>query len=284
MAGVAIVTDSTSDLPAAWREREEITIVPLNVHFGDEVFRDQIDLTTDQFLDRLQRVATLPTTSQPSPALFEATFRQLAVNHEAIVAVLLASNLSGTFQSATLAAAAVKALIPVELVDSRSASMGLGFQALRAAELARQGLPASAIAERLRGETSANHVIFFVDTLEFLQRGGRIGRAAALIGGLLQVKPLLRVEAGEVIPAERTRTRAKAIAGLIEFVRGLPRVIRLSVLYSSGQDEAAGLADRLAGELGFPHDQIIVAQLGPVIGTHVGPGALGVAVFAGNAI
>jgi DegV family protein with EDD domain len=183
MARVAIVTDSTSDLPSPLRERHAITVVPLSVHLGGEVLRDQIELTTDQFLARLGQTADLPATSQPPPAVFEETFRRLATDHDAVVAVVLSAKLSGTFHSATLAAAAVREVIPVEVVDSRSGSMGLGLQALRAAELAATGQPAPATVARLRAETVANHVLFFVDTLEYLRRGGRIGRAAALIGG-----------------------------------------------------------------------------------------------------
>jgi DegV family protein with EDD domain len=285
MARVAIVTDSTADLPADLRDRLGITVVPLNVQFGDEVFRDQVDLTTDQFMTRLARAPALPTTSQPSPALFEEIFRRLATDHDGIVAVLLSAKLSGTLQAATLAAGAVADLIPVEIVDSRNGSMGLGHQAWRAADLARQGLDAPAIAGQLRAETTAHHVVFFVDTLEFLQRNGRIGRAAALIGGVLQLKPLLRVDEGQVVPFERTRTRGKAIQGLIDFVNELPHVERLSVLSSGsggGGPDVTDLADRLAAATGLPRDEIAIVQMGPVIASHVGPGAVGVAVFEGD--
>ncbi len=281
MPRVAIVTDSTADLPADLRERHGIVVVPLNVHFGDEVFRDQIDLSTDEFLSRLERSPVLPRTSQPAPAVFEDTFRRLAADHDAVVAVLISSKLSGTLQSATIAAEAVRETIPVEIVDSLNGSMGLGLQAMRAAELAGRGLDAPAIAARLRTETTANHVVFYVDTLEHLQRNGRIGRAAALIGGMLQLKPLLRVDEGQVVPFERTRTRAKAIQGLVDFVRELPHVERLSALYT-GRADGAAFADRLAAETGVPRDAIPVVQMGPVITSHVGPGAMGVAVFEGE--
>jgi len=282
MTRVAIVTDSTADLPTALAKQRGITVVPLNVHFGDQVLQDQVEISSDEFLDRLRQAATLPTTSQPAPARFEACFRRLATDHDAIVAVLIAFRLSGTLQSATLAADAVRDVIPVEIVDSRTGSMALGLQALRAADLADRGLTAPVIAEKLRAETDANHVLFFVDTLEFLRRGGRIGRAAALIGGILQLKPLLRVDEGQVVPYERTRTRGKAINGLVDFVRGVPRVERLSVLYSTDLAEGVALADRLARDLGLDRDSIILAQLGPVIATHIGPGAMGVAVFEGE--
>lgn len=283
MTRVAIVTDSTADLPPDLRDQHDISVVPLDVHFGDESFQDQIDLSTDEFMERLARSTALPRTSQPSPARFEETFRRLAADHDAAVAVLISSKLSGTLQSATLAAASVGVAFPVEVVDSASGSMGLGHQAIRATDLARQGLAAPEIAARLRAETTANHVVFFVDTLEFLQRNGRIGRAAALIGGMLQLKPLLRVDEGQVVPFERTRTRGKAIQGLVDFVRELPQVARLSALYT-GHADGASLADRLAAETGLPREEISVVQMGPVITSHVGPGALGVAVFEGGSV
>jgi len=284
MSQVAIVTDSTADLPSAVQAAAGITVVPLNVHFGDETLRDQIDITTDRFMERLRESSLLPKTSQPSPARFEEAFRRLAdEGASGIVCVTISAKLSGTFQSATLAAETVRDSLPVEVVDSKTGSMALGLQAMRAAELARQGIDAAAIAAKLRAETGTNHVVFVVDTLEFLQRNGRIGRAAALIGGILQLKPLLRVDEGQVVPYERTRTKAKAITGLVDFVRGLPRVDRLSVLYSTDLPDGEALADRLADATGLDRERIILAQLGPVIGAHIGPGALGVAVFEGEA-
>ncbi len=284
MRRVAILTDSTADLPEELRRERDITMVPLNVHFGDEVFRDQIDLSTDEFLKRLQNVSSLPTTSQPAPAVFEETFRHLAADHDSIVAVLISEKLSGTLQSATLARQQVGGAIPIEIVDSRSGSLGLGLQVLRAADLADRNLDAAAIANRLRAETASNHLVFFVDSLEFLQRNGRIGRAAALIGGVLQLKPLLRVDEGQVVPFERTRTRAKAVTGLVEFVRGFPHAARIGVLSTSIKDEGNAFADRLAEETRRPRSDILVAQMGPVIGAHIGPGAIGVAVYEGEAL
>jgi len=282
MPRIAIVTDSTADLTPELRAEHGITMVPLTVHINDRSYRDQIDLTTNEFVAQLRTVKVLPTTSQPSPDRFEAAFRELATDHDAIVAVLLSGKLSATIQSAAMAATAVADLIPVEIVDSRTGTMSLGWQAIRAAELAQTGMSASALAAQLRAEVPEHHILFFVDTLEFLQRGGRIGRAAALIGGLLQLKPLLRVDEGQVVPFERTRTRSKAINGLIDFVRGFPHVERIAAIHVSDPEAAAKLADQLAGVTGIPRDQILVMQIGPVIGTHIGPGAMGVALFEGG--
>jgi fatty acid kinase fatty acid binding subunit len=280
MTRIAIVTDSTSDLSPQIRSRFNVTTVPLNVHFGDKSFRDQIDLTTDQFMARLQTTKDLPKTSQPSSGLFEETFRNLAKSHDGIVAVLISAKLSGTFQSATLAVESLGAKIPIEIVDSRNASLGLGFQVIRAAELAERGLGPVEIATELRAETSSYHLAFFVDTLEYLQRGGRIGMAAKLLGSILQLKPILGVEEGQIVPYERTRTRSKAIVGLEEFVRSFPQVNRLAVLYSSDDEDAEHLANQMS-DIKTP-EPLYRAQFSPVIGTHVGPGALGVCVYTGE--
>jgi DegV family protein with EDD domain len=279
-ARVAIVTDSTSDLPPELQKRFRITTVPLNVHFGAEVYRDQVDLTSDAFMDRLARARDLPLTSQPSSGLFEETFRRLAVEHDAIVAVHISEKLSGTIQSATIARDAVTDVTSVEVVDSMNATMGLGFLAIHAAELADRGLDAAEIARRLRARTGTVHVVFFVDTLEYLQRGGRIGKAASLVGSLLNLKPLLRVDEGQIVPFERTRSRHRATQGLIDFVRGFPRLERLSVLHNTTSAEAESRADHLAGSV--PREVIVISRFSPVIGTHVGPGAMGVVVYEGE--
>jgi DegV family protein with EDD domain len=280
MTRIAIVTDSTSDLSPEIREQYGITMVPLNVHFGDESFRDQIDMTTAQFMERLPSARELPKTSQPSSGLFEETFRSLAKDHDAIVVVLISSKLSGTVQSATIAGEALASTIPIHIVDSRNASLGLGFQVIRAAELAAGGLSPSEIARELQSDTASYHLAFFVDTLEYLQKGGRIGRAASLVGSVLQLKPILGVEEGQIVPYERTRTKTKAIEGLAQFARGFPHIERLGALYSSNVDDVNQLEARL---LGVPGAQSLYrAQFSPVIGTHVGPGALGVCVYTGE--
>ena len=282
MARVAIVTDSTADLTPALREQYGIRMVPLTVQIEDRTYQDQIDLSTDAFVEMLRTAKALPTTSQPSPDRFETAYRELAASHDAIVTVVISSKLSATIQSAQMAAEAVASEIPVEVVDSRTGSMALGFQAIRAAELAQSGMDATAIAAQLRAEVDDFEIVFFVDTLEFLQRGGRIGRAAALMGGLLQLKPLLRVDEGQVVPFERTRTRSRAINGLVDFARGFPNIERLAAVYVSDRQDAVDLADRLAEVTAVPRDEILVSQIGPVLGTHIGPGAMGVALFEGG--
>lgn len=274
------MTDSTADLPPALQDELDITVVPLNVHFGDQVFRDQVDLSTDAFMERLTRSAVLPHTSQPSPGAFATAYEALAHNHDGIISIHISGKLSGTVQSAQLAKTQLGARVPIEVIDSRNVSLGLGLQVVRAAELARSGLDLAALAGRLRDETDRYHLVFFVDTLEYLQRGGRIGRAAALAGSVLRLKPVLRIEEGQVVPHERTRTRARAIAVLEQFVHSLSRIERLAVVHSTSPDEAERLAASFSSLT--PQHPPIVATFGPVVATHAGPGAVGVIAFEGE--
>jgi DegV family protein with EDD domain len=280
MRRIAVLTDSTADLTPELLRDHGITMVPINVHFGAQSFEDRVELSPPEFMERLQHEPDLPHTSHPAPARFEDTFRRLADTHDAILAVLLSSKLSDTVQSAMIARDAVAPDIKVSVVDSLNASLGLGLQAMRAAELVRVGLDLDEIVHRLRAETTSYHMAFFVDTLEYLQRGGHIGRAASVVGSVIHLKPILRIDEGQVVPYERSSTRARAVTGLKGFVQGFPTIAKLAVLYSSNREDAEQLAAEFAGIV--PPGQIYVAQFGPVIATHVGPGALGVGIFEGE--
>jgi DegV family protein with EDD domain len=280
MTRIAVLTDSSADLTAEILAEHGITMVPLNVHFGEQSFEDRIDISPAEFMERLQREPALPRTSQPAPDRFEETFRHLGETHDAILAVLTSSKLSDTVKSATIAREAVAPAVRVSVIDSLNASLGLGLQAIRAAELVRRGLEIDEIARRLRAETTSYHTAFFVDTLEYLQREGRIGRAVSMMGTLIHLKPILRIDEGQVVPYERARTRARALEGLKEFVRGFPTIAKLAVLYSSNREDAEEFAAEFAEIV--PANQIYIAQFGPVIATHLGPGALGVGIFEGE--
>lgn len=277
-ATVAIVTDSTCDIDKALAQSRHITVVPLNVHFGEEVFADQVTISTDEFMEKMSVSAALPTTSQPSVGAFERAFRETAAAQHVkeIVCVTLSSKLSGTFQSASIAAQNLADEIHVEVVDSFSVSFGLGFQALRATDLAEQGLDAVKIAGMLRNEVGRYHIVFFADTLEHLRRGGRIGKAAQLVGTLLQLKPLLRIDEGVIVPFERTRTRSKAIKALETFVNEAGAVDELAVMYNTTPDDAKALAEVLQPKT--PNHPVTLTKVSPVIATHIGPGVLGVIV------
>lgn len=275
---VAIVTDSTCDLAKETAAQHGITVVPLNVHFGESVYADQIDISTDAFMEKMATSNPLPTTSQPSVGTFEEAFRAAAREHGVteIVCVTISSKLSGTFQSASIASQNLADELRVEVVDSFSASYGLGFQALRAAELADEGKTAGEIAEVLKNEIGRYQVVFFVDTLEHLRRGGRIGKAAQLVGTILQLKPLLWVDEGMIVPFERTRTRSKAVRALENFAAEAGELDELTVLYNTTPDDAAALGNTVS--VRTPGKQPTLAKVGPVIAAHLGPDVLGLVV------
>lgn len=275
---VAVVTDSTCDIAPDLVAERDITVVPLNVHFGDAVYRDQVDITTDEFMAKMSSSEKLPTTSQPSVGAFETAFR--ATGATEIIAPLLSSRLSGTFQSAQIAAQNLAGEIHIELVDTLNVSYGLGFQVLRAADLADKGLDAATIAQTLRNEAWRYHVVFFVETLEHLRRGGRIGKAAQMLGSLLQLRPLLRIDEGQVIPYERTRTRSKAMRALADFATDNIVPEEIAILYNTTPDDAQKLADTL--QPATPEVPVRLVKLGPVIDSHIGPDVLGVVVKARN--
>lgn len=277
---VAIVTDSSADLPAALRTHAGITVVPVDVIVDGKTFRDGEEIDAASFAGRSgARVAT----AAPPPKRFAAAFRDLGQTHDAVVAVVVSSRLGRVYDAARIAAGMVAGEVPVQVVDSRSASMGIGFQALRAAELADGGADAAEIAAALRTEEWRFPVAFFVDTLEYLQHGGRIGRAAALIGDVLRLKPLLGIDEGQVVPLERTRTRARAIDGLVDFVHGLGEVERVAALFTTDPADGEMLARRLRDECGLPAGRVLATRVGPAVAVHIGPGALGVAVADGHA-
>lgn len=276
---VAIVTDSTADLPSELRARLDIAMVPLNVHIGDDTYRDQIELSNEEFMRRLESSGDLPSTSQPSPGQFQRAFEEIAAsnNYDEIVCVLISSRLSGAVQSAQIAADAVQGSITVEVVDSLNSSLGCGFQVLKAHQLAARGLTAAEIATQLRGQVDHYHVIFFVETLDHIRRGGRIGKAASLVGAALQLKPLLRIDEGQVVPFERARTRKKAIDTLVNFAENLPDIERITVLHNTTPQDADDLYERVR-PLVNQEPEVAVATFGPVLSTHVGPGTLGLAI------
>lgn len=275
MGEVYIVTDSGADLTPEL-SHPRIHVVPLTVHFGQESFRDGVDLTGEAFYHRLRHASqdTMPRTSQPSPAQFEAVYRPLVEAGHAIVSVHLSAALSGTLQSASLAARSVGGEIHV--VDSLSASLGIGLLARHGAQLADAGQPAAAIAEELQALREQLTLFFTVDTLEYLQRNGRIGKAQAFVGGLLNVKPVLTLRQGVVHPVERVRGKAKAHARLLDHMEAAvgDRPVRVAVIHGDVPDEAERLTDMARSRL--PVEELVAAPLGSIIGTHVGPGALGI--------
>ncbi|MEY2453526.1 MAG: fatty acid kinase fatty acid binding subunit [Acidimicrobiaceae bacterium] len=274
MAAVHIVTDSSCDLTADEAEHLGVDIVPLSIRFGDKEFTDRVDLSVDEFYRRLNEAAELPETAAPAPGAFEQVFRRAAENGaSAVVCVNLSSDLSATIQSAQNAARAVADTIDVRVVDSHSITGGLGSQVIAAAESARDGVSADDIVAMVNDMAQRTHVLGALDTLENLKKGGRIGNAQALLGNLLSIKPLIDVSTGKVEEAGKARTRKKALRWLADRLLEVPVVERLSVCHGEAPDLDEFL-EMLAPR--FPRDEIRIALIGAVIGTHGGPRVMGV--------
>lgn len=271
---IGVVTDSSSDLPDAVRDELDVRVVPLTIRFGGEPFVDGVDLDNAGFWRRLTSTSGLPETAAPSAGAFIDAFDGLAGDGvTGIVVVALSSRLSATHQSAVIAAEQVRERIPVRVVDSMSVSMGLGLAVMAAAEAARRGDDLDSVARAALEVASDVRVMAALDTLEFLRRGGRIGGAQALIGGMLDVKPLIAVEDGVVTAAGRVRTRSKARAHVVEHARHNRDARRLAVLHGGVEDIDVVVAD-VRDAVGR---EVLVAELGPVVGTHTGPGTVGIA-------
>lgn len=280
MAKVAVVTDSTADIPREERERLGIEMVPLKVHFGEETYLDNIDLTPEQFYQKLRAFDGLPTTSQPSPGDFLEVYRRLAEAGHSIVSIHLSSAMSGTYQSAQLA----RSMLPdadITVVDGRTATYGTGMLAVAAAEAAAAGASSREVVERVMELRKTMRLYFLVDTLEYLHRGGRIGRAAALFGSLLNVKPILTIgDDGVITPVEKVRGAKKAIARIGErIMEDFPdRPVEVTLAETPGfTDTARELEEHLKERLDIR--RLRITWIGPVIGTHAGPGAAGVFVL-----
>jgi DegV family protein with EDD domain len=276
MTSVGIVTDSTADLPPAVQERYDVQLVPLVVNWEGQTFRDKIDLTTAEFYRRLRGSKSLPKTGAPSPAAFEGAFREQLERHDAVVCVNLASKLSATYDVARRAADSVD---PgrIHVVDSGSVSICMTFLIDMAGSMAQAGKEPAEIVARLEDARTRLRIYALLETLEFLQRGGRIGRASAFLGGLLNVKPIVSVNRGEVSPVERVRTMNAALRRLVALVEALGPLERVGVIDGDAAANAAEVDSQLRSH--SPELTIDRGELGPVVGTHGGPGLVGVGVL-----
>lgn len=269
-----IVTDSTSDLLPAEAQALGVTLVPLTVRFGDEQFRDGVDLDADAFYARLARGGTSPTTSQPSPEAFASVYRELLAGpDDRVLSIHISEKLSGTLQSATLAARDLDERVRV--VNSGSVSMGIQFLVRAALRDVAAGVDVDTIVRNTEARRERVVVYVLLDTLTYLHRGGRIGAAQALLGGVLNVKPLLRVAAGEVHPQARVRNRRQGIDRMLALLAEAGPLEAVGTMHSG----ARRLLDEVRPRLGaaYPELQIITGQIGPVVGTYAGPGGIGAA-------
>ena len=276
---IKVVTDSTSDLPADVAESLGIEVVPLNIHFGPDVYKDRVNLMPDTFYDKLINGNVLPTTSQPSVGEFIEVYERLGSDADGIVSVHISEKLSGTMNSARLASQQANADCPIEVVDTFQVSMGVGICAMEAAEVANSGGNMNQVILAARNAVTRSQCFFMLETLEFLQKGGRIGKAQALIGNLLKIRPMLMLQEGEVHPLGRERTRRKGIAKLVDTVEELAPISGLAVMYSTGPDEAQTLAQNVSKFM-IEGREPMMLQIGPVIGTYAGPDTLGIALIS----
>lgn len=275
MPKIAIVTDSTGYIPAELIKPYPIWVAPQILIWGDETFLDGVDIQPKEFYQRLAKATVMPSSSQVSPGTFETMFRDLLAQGYEILAVLISSKLSGTIASAIQAKQAIGEDAPIEIVDSQTTAMAMGYQVLAAAKAAQQGASLAECKALVESARDRCGVYLTVETLEFLYRGGRIGGGARFLGTALNIKPVLKIEDGKVEAVERVRTRKKALARLIELVAADvgTRPIHLSALNANAAEEAEALLHDAKKVLNIVDS--IVSDVSPVIGTHAGPGTVG---------
>jgi len=281
MSKIAIITDSTAYIPQDLVEKNPIWVAPLVVIFGDKTFEDGVDIHPEEFYNRLQTEGVNPSTSQVTPASFNKLFSELVPQEYEILCVLVSDKLSGTIDSVMQAREGFPNA-KIEIVNSYSITMALGFQALAAARAAKEGADLAeckAVAEQARDHTG---VVFAVATLEFLHRGGRIGGGARFLGTALNLKPILEIRDGRVEALERVRTRKKSLARLIELVEERTEgqsPIRIAAIHANAPEEAKAVLEEASKRLGTVEE--FLSDVSPVVGTHTGPGTVGIAYMAG---
>jgi DegV family protein with EDD domain len=277
---IHLVTDSTSDISPSDAKALGVHVVPLIVRFGEEQYRDGVDIDADQFYAKLADAGVHPTTSQPSPDVFATLYRTLLADpDDHVVGLHISSKMSGTLQSATLAA---QGFDPgrIHLVDTESVSGGLQLLVRAALDDIKAGDPPTVVAEKATRRRSKVTILVLLDTLTYLHRGGRIGRAQAFVGGLLNVKPLIGVRDGEVVPLARLRSRSKGIDMIVEHVRGCLPLRSLAEFHAAAAESMVDLESRLGAAV--TNVTAVLGRIGPVVGAYSGPGGLGVACLGAD--
>ncbi|KRE39784.1 DegV family protein [Paenibacillus sp. Soil522] len=282
MGKVRIVTDSTADIPDEVRERLGINIIPLKVHFGEETFLDAVTIKSEQFYEKLAQASAPPTTSQPSPIEFSDVYQRLLAEDadSPIISLHVSAALSGTFQSAKIAYSMLENDADVTIMDSRSASYGFGMRVVMAAEMAQAGESKERIIEEIDRLERNTNLYFLVDTLEYLQKGGRIGKASALIGSILNIKPILSLDQDGVVTAvDKVRGSKKAMTRIAELLKDTygDEPVGITMAYSFRKDSAEELYELLKSR--FNVRSVGWTTIGAVIGTHTGPGTSAVFMY-----
>jgi len=274
---VKIVTDSVSDIPLGLAQELGITVIPLIVSFGTEVYRDGVDLTTEEFYEKLARSKTLPTTGAPGPGIFAEAYDKLAEETDEIIAIFVASKLSATYEAAMQGRELRKSKCRLEMIDSLRGIMGEGLVVIAAAKAAQAGASLDDVVGITHRNIPRSDLRIAFDTLEYLRRGGRIGAAQAFMGSVLKVNPILTVTDSGVQPVARERSRAKAVDYLYNFAMSYSHIDEMAIEDATTPDEAEMLAERLSSK--FPKERIYRTKISPVVGTHVGPRVLNIAVL-----
>jgi DegV family protein with EDD domain len=279
-SNVAVVVDSSATIPLDLVNKYNLHVIPQIIIWEGETYLDGVDITVEEFYTRLGEAKELPSTSQPSVGEFHDFFRELTEKYASIVGIFVSQDLSGTIASAT-AAAKLLPDFPIEIIDSRSVSMALGFIAIAAAKAAEQGSSHEEVASAARRAIPKAKAIFVVDTLEYLHRGGRIGGARRLLGSMLSMKPLLHIDDGQIDLVASIRTKRKALERAIELIHedtSGKRQVYASVVHSAALDEARAFKTQIAEMIGPA--ELTLTELSPAVGTNVGPGVIGLAYFA----
>jgi DegV family protein with EDD domain len=274
---VKVVTDSCSDITPQLARELGITVVPLYVQFGNETYRDNIDLSTEEFYHKLKTTKIHPTTSTVTPADFAELFTKLAEETKEILTITLSEKFSATYAAALQGKAMVGKDCRIEVIDSKAGAGAQMLLVISAAKMAQSGANLKQIADRVRRAIPRVHVLVSFDTLEYLRRGGRIGKAQAFLGSLLKVNPIVGVKDGETFPIARPRNRAQAMDLLVNFVKGFSDIEAVAIEDATTPDDLQTLAERLKDVV--PPERIYRSKVSPVIGTHVGPHALAVTVL-----
>jgi DegV family protein with EDD domain len=273
---VKVVTDSTADIPVELARELGITVIPLYIHFGQKVYQDGVDITADEFYQRLITEPELPKTSAPSSGAFSEAYYRLATETNEIISIHISTKLSATYNSALVGQRPIDTDCQIKIIDSLSTTIGLGLIVITAAKAALAGANLQEITELITQTIPNTHLFATVDTLEYLHKGGRIGKAQALLGSVLNIKPLITIQDGEVYPLERVRGRSKAITRLCELASKFKKPKEIALAHTTTPDELQTLATRISSD--FPDRQIYKSRTGSTIGTYLGPGGLTVAI------
>ncbi len=274
---VKIVTDTLSDITSDLAGEMGITVVPLYVRFGETIYKDRVEITSEEFYRRLVSESVLPSTTQPTPNDFVQVYDALAKETDEILVIVVSSKLSGTYQSATQAKELAKVKCRIEIVDSLSVAMGMGLIVISAVNAVKAGANLDEAADLARRAVSRSHLVAYFDTLKYLAKGGRIGKASGLLGSLLSVKPILTVRDGEMAPLTRVRSLSAGLDYLYSYAEGFSNIEEMAVEHATTPDDADQLIERLGAI--YPKERIYRSVISPVVGTYSGPNALALTIL-----